>query len=1314
MSVDVIEPGPSPPIQLKPTKHIADSGSSGHFCTPSAAVTNIRPTRVSIPVTLPDGSVIHSSHEADLNVPALPIEARRAHIFPNLTSTLISIGTLCDSGCSATFTATKVTIACNNIEVMTGERDRSNGLWNLDIDPPKVPVATVMTPPTEAASLRATHPTESTSPTTQANSATISATPAELVAFAHAALFSPALSTLCTALESNYIQGFPGLTSQLVRKYPPRSAAMIKGHMDQTRKNQRSTKPKTPISADFDSDGDPDAFPLPQVLSITGARTHHCYAACVQYTGQIYTDQTGRFVTPSSNGSTELFVLYDYDSNYIHVEPMKGKSGPEILAAYQRAFKVLCAAGLRPQLQRLDNEASETLKQFMTDENVDFQLVPPGVHRRNAAERAIRTFKNHFIAGLCSLDKDFPLHLWDRLLPQALLTLNLLRGSRINPKLSAQAQVHGPFDYNRTPLAPPGIRVLVHEKPDKRSTWSPHASDGWYVGPATESYRCYRVWMWETHRERIADTVTWFPTKVTMPLASSVDLVIAGARDIVHALNNPSPGSPLAPLSDSHASALRELTTILINDPVRVPAEERSTAPVDTAIAIDNSTPTDDTDNSTQQDATTPQTVRKVSFDPTLPPPKSSSLPRHNETTSASPLRVEKWHPATPLRVNDDEQEEAPATATYTNSTGYQGRRRRKQSKRNATTQPVTAPTAAPASIPPTPKEPSRRTASHQHFTRSQQPRGRFIASSDTIYHAANFLHAQLSERGSHSQKYRANKAIHPDTGELAEYSKLRTSSMGSEWEAAAADEFGRLAQGNLPHMPTGTDTIHFIHVSQLPKGRIATYAKFVSADKPNKANIYRIRLTVGGDRIIYEGIVSTKTADLTCTKIIINSVLSTDGARYMTVDIKDFYLKTPMATYEYMRIAVRDIPATIMEQYNLHDLVHNGYVYVEIRKGMYGLPHAGRIANDRLVKMLESHGYIQAEHTHGLFTHKTRPVTFSLVVDDFGVKYIGRENAQHLIDTLRTLYEITEDWSGNKYCGLTLDWDYDKKTCDISMPGYIEKALQRFAIPPSTRAQHSPHQWQKPTYGARTQLTAPTDESPRLQPVEQKRLQAIIGVLLYYARAVDSTLLVALSSLASAQAQGTEATMTAATRLLNYCATYPNATVRFHASDMVLHLHSDASYLSEPQARSRAAGYHYLGDDDAPNANARLNGAVLVVSKIMTEVLSSAAEAEVGATFYNGKEACTIRTALIEMGHPQPATTIVTDNSTAEGLANDTITQRRSKAIDMRFYWIRDRTRQGQFRIHWKPGADNHADYFTKHHSPAHHRSIRNRYLVK
>jgi hypothetical protein len=126
------------------------------------------------------------------------------------------------------------------------------------------------------------------------------------------------------------------------------------------------------------------------------------------------------------------------------------------------------------------------------------------------------------------MDKEFPTHLWDCLLPQALLTLNLLRGSCINLKLSAYAQLHGSYDFNHTPIAPPSIRVLIHKKPANRTTWSAHALDGWYTGQALDSCRCYRLWLWDLWTEHIADTVSWFPTQVTTPLASSNDLILAG------------------------------------------------------------------------------------------------------------------------------------------------------------------------------------------------------------------------------------------------------------------------------------------------------------------------------------------------------------------------------------------------------------------------------------------------------------------------------------------------------------------------------------------------------------------------------------------------------------------------------------------------------------------------------------------------------------------------------------------------------------------------------------------------------------------
>jgi hypothetical protein len=198
--------------------------------------------------------------------------------------------------------------------------------------------------------------------------------------------------------------------------------------------------------------------------------------------------------------------------------------------------------------------------------------------------------------------------------------------------------------------------------------------------------------------------------------------------------------------------------------------------------------------------------------------------------------------------------------------------------------------------------------------------------------------------------------------------------------------------------------------------------------------------------------------------------------------------------------------------------------------------------------------------------------------------------------------------------------------------------------------------------------------------------------------------MLAALKSIASAQAKGTQAALKACLRLLNYAATHPNTIVRFHASNMVIHTDSDASYLSAPGAKSRAAGYHYLSshsDKLKPGESPPHNGPIHVLCAFIGPVVTSAAEAEVGATFMNAQELCPIRQTLINLGQPQPPTPIHTDNKCAEGILNGTFKQCRSKAIDMRFYWLQDCVKQGQYQIVWGPGEENHGDYFSKHFPP-------------
>jgi hypothetical protein len=241
---------------------------------------------------------------------------------------------------------------------------------------------------------------------------------------------------------------------------------------------------------------------------------------------------------------------------------MKSRSASEWVKAYDTIHQELAVKGFKPKLQTLDNEASAALNICFTANDVDYQLVPPHFHRRNAAERAIRTFKEHFVAGLSSVDPTFPLHLWDRLLPQAEITLNLLWTSRLHPQLSTAAHFHGLVDYNKTAFAPPGCKIIAHEKPGKRRTWAPHGQHGYSLGPAMHHYRCQNVYISSTASECIVDTIEFFTHNYQIPQLSSTDRLIMAAKDVTDDLQNPHPEVPFARVGDDTISALAELAAI--------------------------------------------------------------------------------------------------------------------------------------------------------------------------------------------------------------------------------------------------------------------------------------------------------------------------------------------------------------------------------------------------------------------------------------------------------------------------------------------------------------------------------------------------------------------------------------------------------------------------------------------------------------------------------------------------------------------------------------------------------------------------------
>ena len=211
------------------------------------------------------------------------------------------------------------------------------------------------------------------------------------------------------------------------------------------------------------------------------------------------------------------------------------------------------------------------------------------------------------------------------------------------------------------------------------------------------------------------------------------------------------------------------------------------------------------------------------------------------------------------------------------------------------------------------------------------------------------------------------------------------------------------------------------------------------------------------------------------------------------------------------MRIKISDIPDEIIEQYNLKSLVTpEGYVYCKINRGMYGLPQAGLIAQELLQKRLAEYGYNQSQIINGLWTHTSRPICFCLCVDDFAVKYVRQEDADHLISAIKKYYPITVDWKATKYIGLTIDWDYPRRKANIHMLGYLDKAFARFKHQNPTKIQRLLHPHVITKYGAKIQYATEDEASPPLSADDTKIVQAVAGTLLYYARAVDPTILTA------------------------------------------------------------------------------------------------------------------------------------------------------------------------------------------------------------
>ena len=1272
-----------------------DTGATGHYWTEKdkGILKNIKQTN-GPSVQLPDSSMIPSTEQGNLPLsPHFSASATKTCVLPNLKSAnLISLGQLCDDGCTIILNQDTMNVIKNNTTVLKGIRNRKDGLWDIPIPKSTITTNCCVKPqlhgglyPSQQTEPRnkQVHHTSTTTNVPQhlqalsclaadndfnnaldqqqrydkrANKHHLNIilrkkeTQMNLVRYLHGACFSPVPSTFKKAIKRGFLSSWPGLTTQMVDKYLPPSEATAKGHIRQEAQHLQSTKGKPrsnthPIdqlcektaSLSLNSSNNTEYTVDTHDIVVppdTQGKTNDVVYIIINHDDMVtgYMDLTGRFPQRSSRGNNYILVGYHYDANAITANAIKDRTATSITHTWQTLHESFEQSNSVPNIYVLDNEKSKMLTDAFLDKGVKYQLVPPNNHRTNLAERAIQTFKSHFKAGLATCDPNYPLSEWDRLIEQAVLTLNLLRPSRFNPNISAHHFLYGHFDFNSTPLAPPGIKVIAHLKPEQRASWELQGENGYYIGPSLEHYRCIKCYFPKHRSERVCDTVEFIPHIIPVPETKLEDFLRQAAGDIVNILKHPpSTVYPSLKAGDPVRNAVLELSEQL----GRITSIEHVQSKI-----LDKSTPT----------PAPPRVGSRVSS-----PPRVGAQ-------SSSPPRVR-----TRKRIQSSIEHEPQISIDALEGTSRLPMNNRFNNK-----------------------------IRHRYPLRS--------------------LSHTTSLEESLECDIRAAMHIFTPEGQKMSMDSLLSSSDGPIWERSLSNEWGRLASGNR-YGAKGTKTIAFISRSEVPHGHDVTYATFVCDIKPLKVEKFRVRVTVGGDRLTCLQDTGSPAANMLETKLLLNSTISDAkyGARFFSCDIVNYFLASPMNKSEYMKVKIKYLPQDIIDHYNLQNLVtEDGYVFIRIDKGMYGLKNAAILAYDNLKKHLAPYGYFPVKGTVGLWRHTTKRTRFCLCVDDFGVKTFTKEDSLHLLDALRSHYRITIDWSGTNYCGLTLDWSYNGGFVDISMSGYITKALERLNHKPKVYPQTSPHEHTPIKYMRKgeQQFAKPPDPTAYLPPPERRHLQSIVGTLLYYGRSLDYSILPALNDISRDQSKPTHDTMTRAKRVLDYCATYPNVYIRYHASPMVLSIDSDAAYLVAPEARSRIAGYFYLSKGRTQSMTPPLNGAVLVECKTLRHVVASAAEAEVAGIFHNAQIAVLVRRMLRALDHPQPPTPIKTDNSTANGFIHNNIHQKRSKSWDMRYYWLREKNLHKELQFFWEKGKTNDADYFTKHHPAKYHRMIRPKYI--
>ena len=1355
----------TPPNKAKrtPKRPIVDSGATDSILRASdlPTSTNVITTERPLTVEMPNSDSISSIGKSAITSAGQTINA---HIFneKDLHLGLIAVADYTSRGLTVSFTDTHHSIAKPDGTIISQTpKEPGKRLWPAaqidicqDVD-------------------------DARTPTASASLAIRNESAAEIVLWASATLGNPTPSTLETACRRGYLGNYPNLTSKMIRDNWPNTLATAQGHLQMQRQGVQSTNPKqSKAQAPRDSEHGKGIIRAPRTIE----------TSLFDRNGNvIFADATGRFPLASADGKEYILVM-SY-KNYIKPIAFANRGADTYVKAFREGIHFFKNLGHDVTSIVMDNETSKPLLRLFQEEKMSHQFVPPGIKRSNKAERAIQTFRNHFLATLGTVHKDFPLNRWDLILQHIETTLNLLHPFQDDIMKSAFEGIFGhKYDFLKHPMGPAGTLVYVFELPSTRDTWATHGEVGFLLGAAMDTYRSYNCLIKSTGNKRTTNTVQFFPEPLHMPgsskeeqlikvLIATQKLVIASnvskaeIKEILNRLDtaltvlkaadaSESPKRSADGLSDEEAQELTTATSVAL-EPIQNPEpitpltseeihpqqqgglQQRVTRQsvvrqtVGQPKAPTTATPSNVVPNQTPK-VTTPRTTGKEGHThqqrvPRQRVPRQRVAQQRVHSKSVEPIAAVERDNASKIKPQS-------AQTHLGENNPLQKRRQRKKRTKAFKRRPkesqfrVLLPherkdkhnakyidrigckwtdvqtgekfQITNVVMPNKTKGPGSQTP---HFEFIPLPQSGLPTAEYTYEHTR--CHEIMDQTGyarwgqnAFSGAIRSTEAYdgqplnqRADGKKLNLHRELK-GPHSRYWKLADREEKIRLLDSG---------TLKPVKRNIIPRGETITYynpqckEKLATVDDEQFVE-YRVRGTFGGDRSGYQGATSSQTAEYLTTKVLINATLSDrlhkdPDTKFATADMVDFYLGAMLDQPGYLGMKAATFSQEIIDIYNLREYIDsNGTIYFQVVKCMYGHPASGRLSNKKLVSILKDAGYHEDKFVDCLFKHASRDIIFALVVDDMGIKYSKVEDVEHLVATIAPYWKVKLDYSGSKFLGMDLKWEYERKPKPrviITSPTVIPKAIARFRDKPS-KGRETPTPYTDPVYGTRVQM-APFDDSPLAPKASIQRAQEVNGVLSHYARVVDYSLLEGVTRLAMTQAHPTADTMTRIEHILDYTERYPENGIIFEASDMILTSHADASYQSLPGSRSKLGGAHYFANiDDPPSVN---NGLITAQSAVIKVVCSGAAEAEYAALYSVGQTTYFIRLVAEACGYPQTATTIYTDNEVAMGIANRSVKIKRSKSIEKSFHWIRDKVDSGDFIIKWVPSDQNIADYFTK-----------------